>query len=68
MVGANVPPLRSVANEEATDYETVSSGGGLVPDGTEWIIALLVLGALGVIVLFRMAGFQGVIAAKASVG
>lgn len=33
-------------------------------DGTEWAVALVVLAALGVLVLFRIAGFQAVIAAS----
>lgn len=67
LVGANVPPLRSVANEEATDVLEITESDGFF-DGTEWVVAFLVLGALGVIILFRAAGFQGMIAAKASLG
>lgn len=49
-------------------YGTGGNGGQPVPrngaDGTEWAVATLVVAALGVLILFRMAGFQAVIAAS----
>lgn len=43
-------------------------GLDLEADGTERFVALFMLGALGVLVLFRFAGFQAVIAGKVGVG
>ena len=56
-------PIATADNPNATEVPV-----NVVPDGTEWAVAVLVLGALGVIILFRMAGFQAVIAASAKVG
>lgn len=43
---------------------TPQPGPRVAPDGTEWAVATLVVAALGVLVLFRLAGFQAVIAAS----
>lgn len=38
----------------------------VIPDGTEWTVALIVLGALGFLVLLEVGGFKTVLAASIS--
>lgn len=59
----------NVATAPDTDStETVVPEAVVNTDGTEYVIAAIVLGALGVLILFRLAGFQAVIAASAKLG
>lgn len=67
LIGTSFPTYEEVdePNPAATDVLAMTADDS---DGTEWIVAALVLGALGVLILFRAAGFQAVIAASAKVG
>jgi hypothetical protein len=40
----------------------------IIPDGTEWTVALVVLGALGFLALLEIGGFKTVLAASVSTG
>lgn len=56
----------SVESEPIEQYIRRSGNdtGDAVPDGTEWIVAIIVLGALFLLVGLRGLGFQAMIAAK----
>ena len=50
----------------ATDNATALSGSAprnVVTDGTEFVVAAFVIGALALLILFRIGGLQAVIAA-----
>jgi len=50
----------------ATDSATRVGGGSpsnVVTDGTEYVVAAFVIGALAILILFRIGGLQAVIAA-----
>lgn len=64
LVGGGMAYVDSAPDTDATEVLAPLA----TPEGVEWAVALLVLGALAFIILFRMAGFTAVIAASAKVG
>jgi hypothetical protein len=68
VINSLVGPSPDAVDTPASADIAPTAGDDGVPDGTEWAVAILVLGALAFLILFKYAGFQTVIAAKVSVG
>jgi hypothetical protein len=58
LVGSAQPDLEPETNLSAT---TQVGGGGFDKNGSEFLVVAIVLGAVGMLILFRVAGFQAVI-------
>lgn len=60
---ALTPDSRRTRVSAAPDDATARN---VVPDGTEWTVALVVIGALGFLALLEVGGFKTVLAASIS--
>ena len=73
LVGENLA-LVPERQAESAGRRTLGFTGGaaparnIIPDGTEWTVALIVLGALGFLTLLEIGGFKTVLAASVSTG
>lgn len=58
LVGGAMPDFEPETNLSATQEV---GGGGFSRNGSEFLVVAIVLGAVGMLILFRVAGFQAVI-------
>lgn len=67
LVGTRVPgPVDDSAG--AVEYQSNANALVTTGAGVEWIVAAIALGALGFVILFKLAGFRAAIAVKGGIG
>lgn len=69
LVGGPAPvPAGSRTVTPVTDEQAAVTARSARDDRTEYVVAGLVLGALALLILFRISGFNAVIATRVAVG